>query len=131
MTTPALVRLDRVSMAYGRGDAAIHAVEEVSLEIRKGEFIAVVGPSGCGKSSLMKRNAIANRAVELERLKLAIQKNFITPDVKKNGLGAVDAKRLERSFEQIALTFKYTKKPKAADIFSAQYLPPRAERMIK
>jgi len=81
--------------------------------------------------SLMKRNAIANRAVELERLKLAIQKNFITPDVKKNGLGAVDAKRLERSFEQIALTFKYTKKPKAADIFSAQYLPSRAERMIK
>ena len=54
MTTPALVRLDRVSMAYGRGAAAIHAVEEVSLEIRKGEFIAVVGPSGCGKSSLMR-----------------------------------------------------------------------------
>ena len=81
--------------------------------------------------SLMKRNAIANRGVELERLKLAIQKNFITPDVKKNGLGAVDTKRLERSFDQIALTFKYTNRPKAADIFTAQYLPPRAERMIK
>jgi NitT/TauT family transport system ATP-binding protein len=54
MTIPVLVRLDSVSMAYGRGDAAIHAVEDVSLEIRTGEFIAVVGPSGCGKSSLMK-----------------------------------------------------------------------------
>ncbi len=54
MTTAALVRLDRVSMAYGRGDAAIHAVEQVSLEIHKGEFIAVVGPSGCGKSSLLR-----------------------------------------------------------------------------
>ena len=41
-------------MAYGRGDAAIHAVAEVSLAIHKGEFMAVVGPSGCGKSSLMK-----------------------------------------------------------------------------
>jgi NitT/TauT family transport system ATP-binding protein len=41
-------------MAYGRGAAAVKAIEEVSLGIRKGEFIAVVGPSGCGKSSLMK-----------------------------------------------------------------------------
>ena len=41
-------------MAYGRGAAAVRAVEEVTLEITHGEFIAVVGPSGCGKSSLMK-----------------------------------------------------------------------------
>jgi NitT/TauT family transport system ATP-binding protein len=49
-----LVKLDRVSMAYGRGAAAVKAVEDVTLSIAKGEFIAVVGPSGCGKSSLMK-----------------------------------------------------------------------------
>jgi NitT/TauT family transport system ATP-binding protein len=41
-------------MAYGRGAAAVRAVEDVSLSIRQGEFIAVVGPSGCGKSSLMR-----------------------------------------------------------------------------
>jgi len=41
-------------MAYGRGAAAVRAIEEVTLEITRGEFIAVVGPSGCGKSSLMK-----------------------------------------------------------------------------
>jgi len=41
-------------MAYGRGAAAVKAIEDVSLSIAKGEFIAVVGPSGCGKSSLMK-----------------------------------------------------------------------------
>ena len=41
-------------MAYGRGAAAVKAIEDVSLEIARGEFIAVVGPSGCGKSSLMK-----------------------------------------------------------------------------
>ena len=41
-------------MAYGRGAAAVKAIEDVSLGIARGEFIAVVGPSGCGKSSLMK-----------------------------------------------------------------------------
>jgi len=49
-----LVRLENVSMAYGRGAAAVKAIEDVSLEIARGEFIAVVGPSGCGKSSLMR-----------------------------------------------------------------------------
>ena len=41
-------------MAYGRGAAAVRAIEEVSLSIAQGEFIAVVGPSGCGKSSLLR-----------------------------------------------------------------------------
>ena len=81
--------------------------------------------------SLMKRNPIAKRDVELERLKLSIDKNFVTPDVKKNGVGAVDMQRLERSIDQIGLTFQYTNKPKASDIFTAQYLPPRDQRLLK
>ncbi len=81
--------------------------------------------------SMMKRNPIAKREVELERLKLSLQKNFVTPDVQKNGLGGVDMKRLERSIEQIGLTFQYTNKPKAADIFTAQYLPPKEQRLVK
>lgn len=81
--------------------------------------------------SLMKRNPIARRDVELERLKLSLQKNFVTPDVLKNGLGAADMKRLERSIDQIALTFSFTAKPKASDVFTAQYLPPLEQRRVK
>ena len=81
--------------------------------------------------SLMKRNPIAKREIELERLKMALERNFVSADVQKNGLGAVDAKRLERSIDQIGLTFKFSNKPKGSDIFTAQFLPPRAERNAK
>jgi NitT/TauT family transport system substrate-binding protein len=79
----------------------------------------------------IKRNAIANRDVELQRLKMALDKNYVTPDVLKSGLGNVDMKRLEKSIDQIGLTFKFTNKPKAADIFTSQFLPARDQRLAK
>ena len=51
---PVLVRLDGVTMHYGRAKQAVQAIDTITLGIKKGEIIAVVGPSGCGKSSLMK-----------------------------------------------------------------------------
>jgi NitT/TauT family transport system ATP-binding protein len=52
--TEPLVELNGVSMVYGSGANAVKAVDNLTLTVHKGEFIAVVGPSGCGKSSMMK-----------------------------------------------------------------------------
>jgi NitT/TauT family transport system ATP-binding protein len=54
MQSQPLVAIRDVSLTYGRGDDGVLALENLTLDIAKGDFVAVVGPSGCGKSSLMK-----------------------------------------------------------------------------
>jgi putative ABC transport system ATP-binding protein len=47
------VQASGVTRRYGEGDAAVHALNGVSLEVPEGQFTAVMGPSGSGKSTLM------------------------------------------------------------------------------
>jgi putative ABC transport system ATP-binding protein len=48
-----IILLEEVSKLYGFGDATTVALNEISLSIKRGEFVAIMGPSGSGKSTLL------------------------------------------------------------------------------
>jgi NitT/TauT family transport system ATP-binding protein len=49
-----VIQIEKVTITYGRGEHAVAALSETTLNIGKGDFVALVGPSGCGKSTILK-----------------------------------------------------------------------------
>lgn len=59
-----LIRLDHIRRTFGSGDAVVKALDDVSLEIYPGEFVAIMGQSGSGKSTLMNIIGLLDRATD-------------------------------------------------------------------
>src|SRR5262249_3192414 len=106
------------------------AVKAFLRALTKGIHETIRNPAA-SVQSVLKRNDVAKKDVELERLQMAIKDNIMTDEVKRNGFGAVDAERLDKSIDQIALTYTFKNaKPKGADIFDSSFLPAHEERKV-
>jgi len=81
-------------------------------------------------ASVLQRNEVAKREVEQERLRMALRENILTPEVRANGYGGVDAARLQAAIDQQALIVRFRTKPTPAQVFDGSFLPPAEQRKV-
>jgi putative ABC transport system ATP-binding protein len=95
----ALMSLRSVVKVYGEGDAAVHALDAVDLDIEPGEFVAITGPSGSGKSTAMSILGCLDLPTEGTYLIEGITVQDLAPDV----LAALRNSRFGFVFQQFNL----------------------------
>ena len=54
MTTHSVISAKNLSLTFDTADGPVHALKDINLEIRKGEFVSFIGPSGCGKTTFLR-----------------------------------------------------------------------------
>lgn len=81
--------------------------------------------------SLIERNPAADAALETRRLQLAIDANVATEAAMSNGLGGVDAARMEKAIAQLGENYEFQGAPDMSLYFTDAYLPDAGMRMLK
>ena len=108
------------------------------LEVAAGAPLAVTGRAPRhGPAIEIRLNADAGpgwdtqvAAIELERLRMALQDNILTDEVKANGYGGIDGARFERAIDQLGLAYSFKARPKSGEVFDPSFLPSAAERTL-
>jgi NitT/TauT family transport system ATP-binding protein len=54
LAAPIAIDIRNLSLTFATGDVPVHALADIDLSIRRGEFVSLIGPSGCGKTTLMR-----------------------------------------------------------------------------
>lgn len=99
-----MIELRNIKKTYQMGEAAVHALDGVSVDIKNGEFVAVIGPSGSGKSTLMNVIGCLDLADEGEyRLN-----GQLIDDYTERELGEIRNKEIGFIFQQFNLLSKLT-----------------------
>lgn len=73
---------------------------------------------------------LLNPDIEREKLRIALECCFLTPNVKKDGFGDVNRERLQNTISLITKAYNLPRQPSLEEVFDGSYLPPKAERMI-
>ena len=89
----AILKVDQVRKVYGGGEQPVEAVRGVSLEMRAGDFVAIMGPSGCGKSTLLHLCGAMDRpssgSLRIEQAELAVLKDDDLTRLRRERIGFV------------------------------------------
>ena len=96
----------------------------------KGWKDAIAAPEAA-VDALIKRNPAADKALETERLGMAIADNVLTDFVKANGMGGIDPARMAKAIEQTKTVYQFVNAPDASLYFTDAYLPKDGSLMLQ
>nr|WP_041757865.1 ABC transporter substrate-binding protein [Bradyrhizobium sp. ORS 278] len=114
----------------GFADRQPAAVKGVLRAVTAGLHLAIKDPQAA-ITDVVSRMEDGSRELELERLQTVLADNVLTSDVRRDGIGGIDAARFERALDQIAEDRKFVhKRPAPADIFDDGFLPPADSRLV-
>ncbi len=99
-----MIELRNIKKTYQMGEAAVHALDGVTIKINDGEFVAVIGPSGSGKSTLMNVIGCLDLADEGEYW----LNGQLIDDYTQRELGVIRNKEIGFIFQQFNLLAKLT-----------------------
>lgn len=71
---------------------------------------------------VLKRNDVVKKDVELERLKMSLDQNFVTPAVKKNGFGGIEDAKMKKSIELLQVSIGLKSPPATTRVFDSSFL---------
>ena len=89
-----------------------------------------IADPAAGAAAVIDRNPAGDAALEQRRLELALESNIVTDYVLANGMGGIDADRMDRAIEQMRITYEFQNEPDAALYFTDAYLPAADARML-
>jgi NitT/TauT family transport system substrate-binding protein len=123
---------------YGNGIAAARSFLKSNPEAVKGFIRAtikgvrdMIADTEQAVQMTLQFEPLLKADIERDRLKLAMSCCIVTPNVLKNGFGAVDEARLKSSITLIAHGYQLPREPGLDETFNSAYLPPQKERMVK
>jgi NitT/TauT family transport system substrate-binding protein len=95
----------------------------------KGWRDAVANPAAA-VAALKKRSPLVDEKLETEKLQWLIKNQLTTAESKADGLGGVRAERFQSALDTVAAAFELPVKPKASDVFSAEFMPAAEVRKL-
>jgi len=69
--TGSVIDIDDLSLTFQTADSPVHALSDIDLDIREGDFVSLIGPSGCGKTTLLRVIAVNGVSPHEARLQRA------------------------------------------------------------
>ena len=105
------------------------AVAGLVRAVNKG-MIAVAKDQNAGMKATLNYDNLVNEEVEKRRLQYSFDKLIVSPEMKEIGVGDVKDDRMTRAIGIIAEGYQLARAPAPSEVFSREFLPPRAEREL-